>query len=99
MLLPYASDRPPKSPPISVALLVLFQFVVFGLVAAGMHFDANRTLALYTNMGLVPGAFKIYSPFTYAFLHEDVFHLSVNMLFLWVFGSSVEDGVAVPAMR
>lgn len=30
---------------------------------------------------------------TYAFLHNDIFHLGGNMLFLWVFGDNVEDAM------
>ena len=30
---------------------------------------------------------------TYAFLHNDIFHLGGNMLFLWVFGDNVEDAL------
>ena len=34
---------------------------------------------------------------TYAFLHGDLFHLGGNMLFLWVFGDNVEDGMGMAA--
>ncbi len=34
-----------------------------------------------------------YTLLTYMFLHGDIFHLSSNMLFLWVFGDNVEDAV------
>jgi len=30
---------------------------------------------------------------TYAFVHNDIFHLVGNMLFLWVFGDNVEDAL------
>lgn len=30
---------------------------------------------------------------TYAFLHNDIWHLGGNMLFLWVFGDNVEDAL------
>ena len=30
---------------------------------------------------------------TYAFLHGDIWHLTINMLFLWVFGDNVEDAM------
>ena len=30
---------------------------------------------------------------TYAFLHNDLFHLGGNMIFLWVFGDNVEDAM------
>ena len=34
-----------------------------------------------------------YTLLTYMFLHGDIFHLSSNMLFLWVFGDNVEDAM------
>ena len=94
MLLPYASDRPPKRLPLAVVTLVLLNFFLFGLVALLLQTrSAIALIAWYTNLSLVPTAIRWYSPLTYAFLHEDVFHLSANMLFLWVFGTSVEDAL------
>src|SRR5689334_3034012 len=93
MLLPYASDRPPGKPPVTVAIIVLFNFVVFGGIIAGLQFKDTDTVALYVNLSLVPTAFRWYSPITYCFLHTGVLHLSANMLFLWVFGGSIEDAL------
>ena len=94
MLLPYSSNRPPRNPPITVVLLVLFQFAVFGAIAIGVNSSKSTiVMARYVDFSLVPGSFKWYAPFTYSFLHSSVFHLSINMLFLWVFGSSLEDAL------
>lgn len=49
---------------------------------------ANSNAALPPELALVP---PVATYFTYAFLHADIFHLSGNMLFLWVFGDNVED--------
>jgi membrane associated rhomboid family serine protease len=94
MLLPYASDRPPRNPPMIVVSLVLLHFLLFGLIAL-LRFGRNEQTVIvwYANFSLVPAMLRWYTPFTYGFLHEDVFHLSVNMLFLWVFGGSVEDAI------
>ena len=40
---------------------------------------------------LTPGSPSIYQFLTYQFLHADWMHLAGNMLFLYVFGNSVED--------
>jgi membrane associated rhomboid family serine protease/outer membrane protein assembly factor BamD (BamD/ComL family) len=94
MLLPYASDRPPKNPPIVVVTIVLIQFAMFGLIALIMSARGpGAAVALYANLSLAPAAFHWYAPLTYSFLHESVLHLSSNMLFLWVFGGSLEDAV------
>ena len=94
MLLPYTTDRPPRNPPIGVVSLVLAHFVVFGLVWLIMGVrGADAAVIWYANLSLVPGSFRPHTLITYAFLHESVLHLSANMLFLWVFGGSVEDAV------
>ncbi len=93
MLLPYASDRPPGKPPVTVAAIVLIDFAVFGAIVAGLQLKGTEIVALYVNLSLVPTAFRWYSPITYCFLHAGVLHLSANMLFLWVFGGSVEDAL------
>ncbi len=101
MLLPYASDRPAARTPLTVVLLVLFHFAVMGLVwlvtAVRGPDDPTRGInmatAWYTNLAFVPALPHVWSCLSYSILHSDVFHLSVNMLFLWVFGGSVEDAL------
>jgi membrane associated rhomboid family serine protease len=92
MLLPYTSDRPPKNTPVLVPILILANFFVFGITAVMIWHRGPETPVLwYANLSLVPNSLLFYSPVTYAFLHESAVHLSVNMLFLYVFGSSLED--------
>ena len=94
MLLPYSCDRPPKSPPLAMVILVLVHFIIFGIVALVLWSQGSTgPVLLYATAGITPSSMQWYQPFTYSFLHEDVFHLSVNMLFLWVFGGNVEDAV------
>jgi len=94
MLLPYASDRPPRNPPLAVVSLVLAHFAAFGWIALIIASRGPERAAFwYANLSLIPGSLHWYAFVTYAFLHEDVFHLSANMLFLWVFGGSVEDAL------
>jgi len=49
----------------------------------------DRQTALYS-MGLVPSHPSISNILSSMFLHADPFHLGWNMLFLWLFGTSVE---------
>ena len=94
MLLPYSSDQPPKNPPLTVVILVLSHFVLFAVFAILLKtLGADAVLGVYIQLSLVPSDIHWYSLLTYGFLHEDVFHLSINMLFLWVFGSSVEEAI------
>ncbi|MCC6728736.1 MAG: rhomboid family intramembrane serine protease [Chthonomonadales bacterium] len=92
MLLPYTSDRPPARPPAAVLTLVLGQFAIFALVALIVAFrGAQLPVLVYANLSVVPGSLRWYTTLTYSLLHESAPHLSVNMLFLWVFGGSVEE--------
>src|SRR5229473_7248575 len=40
-------------------------------------------------LGPIPGL-RIWQPFTYIFLHGNIWHLLFNMLFLWMFGKDLE---------
>ncbi len=40
-------------------------------------------------LGPIP-ALRLWQPFTYIFLHGGLFHLLINMLFLWMFGRELE---------
>ena len=75
--------------------LVHTPWVNYGLIAANvLIFMSTRSHA----NDLAPLAFPLDPPqaqlhqfITYQFLHADLWHLLGNMLFLYVFGNSVED--------
>lgn len=60
--------------------------VGFGYVPALAH----DTVSLGPDIAAAPEALTYV---TYAFLHQDFWHLGGNMLFLWVFGDNVEDAL------
>ena len=94
MLLPYASDRPTARTPLTVALLVLFHYLALGLVwLIATVRGPDVAVVWYADLALIPAFPHVWSCLTYSFLHSDVLHLSINMLFLWVFGGSVEDAL------
>jgi len=71
----------------AVKYLIIINSVVFLL-----NFLFGRDLFLI--FGLVPGLFWrgfIWQPVTYMFLHGGLFHLLINMLVLWMFGTSLES--------
>jgi membrane associated rhomboid family serine protease len=51
---------------------------------------AHGKAVLDPSLVLIP---KDFTYITYAFLHSDIWHIGVNMLFLWVFGDNVEDAM------
>ena len=67
-------------------------FLVQTLAAILIGRDA--TLWINYHFGLVPlgpfPALRIWQPVTYIFLHGGLFHLLLNMLFLWMFGRELE---------
>ena len=71
-----------------VKLLLIANGIVFFLTqATGMSFWADW-------FGLNPQAvifgFRVWQPFTYLFLHGGIWHIAMNMLVLWMFGSELE---------
>lgn len=50
-----------------------------------------RSDELFKPLMLWPGSPKLIQFVTYQFLHGDIMHLAGNMLFLWVFGNSVNS--------
>ncbi len=66
--------------------------------------DANAIVAGFSFIPSVAMGDKVLDPslvivsdgwtvLTYAFLHQDFWHLASNMIFLWVFGDNIEDAM------
>ena len=73
--------------------LIVANLVVYLVGASGSFFDRFDPEAL-ANLGhFDPRDFKVWQLLTYQFLHDPhgIWHIAFNMLFLWVFGSAVED--------
>jgi membrane associated rhomboid family serine protease len=73
-----------------IANAALFLFQTFLQLLAGP--EASRMFL--REFGLVPllatRGLRIWQPFTYLFLHGGLWHLLINMLVLWMFGSDIE---------
>lgn len=77
----------------AVVTIVLVQFAIFGTMAGLLAAGRQTPIVWFANLSLVPSGIKWYAPLTYAFLHGNLTHVSVNSLFLWVFGGGVEDAL------
>ncbi len=86
LLLPYRTDAPIRRTPTVNYVLIGLNVAVF--VVQKMLGDA-RSDELFKPYMLWPGAPKVVQFVSYQFLHGDILHLAGNMLFLWVFGNSV----------
>jgi len=73
----------------SIKILVIINISVFILVNLFSRFP------WFSLFGLVPryvfAKFMIWQPLTYLFLHSGLWHLIINMLMLWMFGSIIES--------
>jgi membrane associated rhomboid family serine protease len=94
MFIPVGSDRDPKRVPFATLSIILVTSVAYAAVTLGL-----RAGAPWAESALVHGAFtatssefRWWQPLTYQFLHDpsSIAHVAFNMVFLWVFGRSVE---------
>ena len=97
MFIPVGSDRDPRRLPVATLLIILVTAVAYAAVTMGL-----RAGAPWAEAALVEGAFtatrsdfRWWQPLTYQFLHDpsSIAHVAFNMIFLWVFGRSVEGRI------
>ena len=76
------------------ALLIANAAVFLAQTLLQLLGDAQLYLLFLRELGLVPllatRGLRIWQPFTYLFLHGGLWHLLINMLVLWMFGSDIE---------
>ncbi|MGC2528476.1 MAG: rhomboid family intramembrane serine protease [Candidatus Acidiferrum sp.] len=66
----------------------LIQTLIMLFLGVGAASWVNHYFGLVA-LGPIPGL-RLWQPFTYIFLHGGLFHLLINMLFLWMFGRELE---------
>ena len=100
MLIPLGTDRPNRRKPVVTHALIALNLGVFvamailGAMDADLAEQVNAWGAVgrdFEYMGEVYHRFGIWQPITSAFLHGGFMHIFGNMIFLLVFGPSVED--------
>ncbi len=94
MIIPLRTDRPPKRTPVITQALIVVNMLVYLAGVSGSYFSPVESAQVMANWGhFDPHDFKAWQLVTYQFLHDPhgIWHLAFNMLFLWVFGSAVED--------
>ena len=77
--------------PVVNSLLITVNLLVFGHMILLPSEDAF--IQFFINWGFVPNQFHTSTLISSQFLHGGIPHLFGNMLFLWIFGSSVENRV------
>ncbi len=77
----------------AVRYLIIANVAVFLVQSILWRFFNTGAFDLYFGMrpDLFVKHFYLWQPFTYMFLHGGLFHILFNMLFLWMFGTEVEQ--------
>ena len=65
---------------VNVAVFMLSQIMGMGIMAGWFGLNPHDVIF----------GFRIWQPFTYMFLHGGFWHIAINMLMLWMFGSELE---------
>jgi len=100
---PLKDDNPTRGTPIVTVGLILANALVFFYQFSLELGDPRAGEAFIKEFGLIPcrladacrSAADLPSPiltiFTSMFMHGGLFHITGNMLYLWIFGNNVED--------
>jgi membrane associated rhomboid family serine protease len=93
VFIPLRTNRPPKRRPVVTEALIIANMLVYlvGLVAEFTGVFDREAMIAWGHLGR--GDFHLRGLVTYQFMHDPsgIWHLAFNMLFLWVFGTAVED--------
>jgi membrane associated rhomboid family serine protease len=85
-----ATDRIPF---VTLALIVANVVVYLLTIGHGGGIIGGPSAAEDIKYGAVPNAISVSTVFTSMFIHASIVQLAVNMLFLWMFGATVEDAM------
>lgn len=91
MFIPLGTDRALRRTTIVNHALIATNILVFAAMAVLSRADPGAAARLQMTLWLDPGRLTAWGLVSYAFVHAGGMHLLGNMVFLWVFGPSVED--------
>jgi len=90
MVLPIGTDHAKTRIPVFTIWLLLANLTLFLLSRLSAHYSVERILE---GLGYVPQRPHPIAVLTHMFMHASFLHLAVNMFFLWLFGSDLEDAL------
>ena len=93
VLIPLGTERPTRRPSVVTPTLIVVTVVAHVVALVLLRADPARGDWLYATLSVGGSEFRWWGLFSSLLLHspETWLHLIANMLFLWVFGPSVED--------
>ncbi len=83
--------RTERYPVVTLSLISINTFVYLVSLFFLFRTDGESELWIFQYLWLIPSACTWYAPLTSMFVHAGFFHLFGNMIFLFLFGSCVED--------
>lgn len=89
-MLPVSDVIPARRTPVVTIGLIAATTMVF---VYQLQLDSQQTYELARTYGVVPGELAIRQLVASLFLHDSWLHLVGNMLYLWLFGGTVEDAM------
>jgi membrane associated rhomboid family serine protease len=93
MLFPFRVKNPVSHFPFATLAIILANLLVY---VSTTHYGLIIREDVVRRCAFELGATPLWTSITAAFLHAEPFHLIGNMVFLWVFGPSVEDRLRPP---
>ena len=84
--LPVGTEVRLRKTPVATLSIVGLNLVAFGLTSF-----FGRDSAFFRELAFVPASFRLHSLLTSTFLHAGFLHVGLNLLYLWIFGSVLED--------
>lgn len=96
MIFPVGTSRPHRRPPVITLALIAAILVSFLFAQFQARLDPNTYANLLRRIELVWKPGQPWRFITYAFAHAGWWHVISNLVFLWVFGPSVEDRFGHP---
>lgn len=91
MIFPVGTSRPHRRPPTITLALIGAIVATFLFARFQARLDAETYASLLERISLRWTPSQPWRFITYAFAHADWWHVISNIIFLWVFGPSVED--------
>lgn len=87
-MLPLGDVLPPRTAPLVTITIIAVSTLAF----AGQAFlDPQGLASLAQRFGLTPAAFSLPNVLTSLLIQDSGWHFAVSMLYLWIFGATLED--------
>jgi membrane associated rhomboid family serine protease len=96
-ILPVGVDyRTRRYPVVTFTLIGICMLVFFVQLALRIAYGPEVDEWVWQNLGYIPSESRWWTHVTWMFIHDGFFHVAGNMIYLFLFGSCVEDWIGRP---